>query len=158
MADSFEIAWSAHEKIAPPEALWSRSSTKIAVNAHHSRRRPRGLLIVDAEARSNCRRPLYYAAASIPAQIPWRARDGRRGGTRKLWLGLAGRASPDTPAAWHGRRGPQDAPAACRRRCGPQDALAACRGPAAPPRTQKNYQHPPQARAHTRQRADRALP
>jgi len=34
--------------LAPPEALWSRSSTKIAVKRHHCRRRPRGLLIVDA--------------------------------------------------------------------------------------------------------------
>ena len=74
MVDSFEIAWSADEKIAPPEALWSRSSTKIAVNAHHSRRRPRGLLIVRREARSSGRRPLYHAAAPLPAQIPWRAR------------------------------------------------------------------------------------
>ncbi len=33
MVDSFEIARSAVAKIAPPEALWTRSNTKIAVDA-----------------------------------------------------------------------------------------------------------------------------
>ena len=85
----------AHQITAPPVATLLRMRQAKSLGCIHSRRRPRGLLIV-RRARSSGRRPLCHAAAPIPAQMPCARRCSRRVGARKLWLGLAGRASQDT--------------------------------------------------------------
>ena len=85
----------AHQQTAPPEATLLRMRQAKSLGCIHSRRRPRGLLIV-RRARSSGRRPLCHAAAPIPAQMPCARRCSRRVGARKLWLRFAGRASEDT--------------------------------------------------------------
>ena len=77
------------------EATLLRMRQAKSLGCIHSRRRPRGLLIV-RRARSSGRRPLCHAAAPIPAQMPCARRCSRRVGARKLWLRFAGRASEDT--------------------------------------------------------------
>ena len=88
----------AHEISAPPEATWLRFAILKSLGSIHCRRRPRGLLVGRRDtqqwpspALSRC------GTASCPDSL--RAPTSRRGGARKLWLGLADRASQDTLAA-----------------------------------------------------------
>ena len=141
VVDSNEIAWSAVAKTAPPEALWSRMQHQNRCELPPLPPTAARLLIVDARRAAVAVARCYHAAASIPAQIPWRARC--HGGSAR---GSCGWAQPAVLLRTRRR------PVAVLR--GPQDTT---NRPSAAPRSPDPERIPTPSRPH-RQNADRPLP
>ena len=121
VVDSNATLDAAHESLAPPEATLLRMRQAKSLGLHSQPPTAARLLIVRRKGAQQWPSPAVSRCGidSCPASLAFAT--SRRVGPRKLWLGPAGRASQDTPAACRGRRGPKDSSGAPLAARAPQD-------------------------------------